>query len=148
MADDNASFMITHLLTGLGHAMPADQQANLVPYQEQAAVAGSDPTVEWHRAFLCARWAKDTVDTPEHGHLRGEATKALEVVKEIEKTIGGELTDLIQLKTMTVSVSPKFEVELTWVYEAVHVAANVADEAGWDAVPWAALVSDMLSTSA
>ncbi|MHB8463544.1 MAG: hypothetical protein ACYDH6_16390 [Acidimicrobiales bacterium] len=139
MSGDESSSMISGFLTGLRHAMPPEEQAKLDPYDRQAAVAGSDKTAEWHRAYKCAKWAVQIVALPQHHQLLAEVQKAVEIVREVEKTVGGEIGNLSS------SVSPRFEAEITWVYEAVRVAARVAGKTGWDAVPWQDLVTDMLS---
>jgi len=139
-----SSFMISHFLTGLSHVMPDAEQAKLDPYQQAAAQAGSDSTAEWHRAYRCAKWARDIVVLPTHGSLASLVRRGLEIVKQVEETIGSELTDLLEIP-LGLAVSPKFEVEIAWVYEAVHVAEGVAAETGWEGVPWETLVRDMLA---
>jgi hypothetical protein len=146
MATDTSSFVATHLIEGLSHVMPEDQQAKLAPYAERAARAGSNKTAEWHRAYKCAKWAEQIVSLPAHNHLVAESKKALEAIKEIEETVGSEIGDLLELP-LGISVSPEFEAEITWVYEAVHVAEKVANKVGWDAVPWEQLVEDVLSVT-
>jgi hypothetical protein len=143
MPGDSSSFMIMHFLSGLEHAMPEEQRAALTPYSERAAHAGADKTSEWHRAYRCAKWAEKIVSVPENNHLVGEAHRALEAVKEIEQSIGAELGNMIELP-FGWSVSPEFELEVAWVYEAVHVAENVAAKVGWENVPWQELVEDLL----
>jgi hypothetical protein len=147
MADDQSSFMISHFLTGLGHAMPELEQDKLEPFKAQAAQAGSDETAEWHRAFKCAKWAERVIAVPEHNALVTLAEKAIEIVKEVEETVGAEIGDLLEVPFAAIGhpVSPRFEAEITWVYEAVHVAERVAADAGWAAVPWQELVTDMLN---
>jgi hypothetical protein len=146
VATDTSSFMITHLVQGLSHVMPEAEQAKLGPYSERAAHAGSDKTAEWHRAYKCAKWAEQIVSVPAHHHLVAEIERALEAVKEVEETIGGELGDVLEVP-LRIAVSPKFEAEITWVYEAVHVAEKVANKVGWEAVPWEQLLDEVLQIS-
>jgi hypothetical protein len=146
MAEDRSSFIISHLISGLSHVMAEDEQTKLAPYERQAAEAGSEPTAEWHRAYKCAKWAESTVSLPAHHHLVAEAAKAIEVVTRVEKTVGAEIGDLLEVPFAAgFSVSPRFEAEITWVYEAVHVAEKVAAKVGWDHVPWQQLLVDVLS---
>jgi hypothetical protein len=147
MSDDNSSLIISQLIKGLSDGMPEEERAKLAPYEARGAEAGSDKAAEWHRAYKCAKWAEQTVSIPAHHHLLAEAEKAVEVVKEVEKTIGGELGDVLEIP-IGWAVSPRYEAEITWVYEAVHVAWHVAEKNGWDAVPWQALLDDVLSTPA
>ena len=123
--------------------MPEEERAKLKPYADRAAHAGSGNAAEWHRAYRCAKWAEEVVSVPENNHLVGEAHRALEAVKEIEQSIGAELGNVIELP-FGWSVSPEFELEIAWVYEAVHVAEKVAAKVGWDQVPWQGLVEDLL----
>jgi hypothetical protein len=152
--------MTVHLLKGLSDAMPPDRRAALDPYQARAATAGDDPGLEWQRAYRCAKWADRVVALPAHHHLVADARRAVEAVREVEKTIGAELADLIERPfasgegaNLSLSwgggkgypVSPRLELEIEWVFEAVHIAEKVAAKAGWDAVPWPDLVEEMLA---
>ena len=87
----------------------------------------------------------------------------MEAVKQVAQTLGAEIADASNATGFTdlvvylnvnrgalpdhVSVSPKLEAEITWVYEAVHVAADVAKEIGWDEVPWQQLLDDVIHAS-
>ena len=141
--DDRASAVILTAIKALHEKVPPSETPKLVAYQEQALVAGSDPTMEWHRAYACARWAEQIVAKPAHRHLAADAAKALEIVREVGVTFGSEVRDLEYLPSGK-AVSPHLQTELAWVYEAVHVAANVAEKIGWDAVGWEQLVQSML----
>jgi hypothetical protein len=141
--DDRASVVILTAITALHEKVPPSETAKLVGYQQQALIAGSDPTAEWHRAYACARWADQIVAMPTHHHLAADAARALEIVRELGVTFGAEVRDLEYLP-FGKAVSPHFQIELTWVYEAVHVAAKVAEKIGWDALGWEQLVQSML----
>jgi hypothetical protein len=141
---DQPSFIITHLIDGLRDVLPEPEQAKLGPYQARAATAGADETAEWHRAYRCARWAADVVSTPAHTGLAGELRRVLEVVKQVEETVGGQISNFFELPYRQ-ALSPKMEAELTWIYEAVHVAEKVAGKVGWDAVGWQGLLDEVLA---
>ena len=141
--DDRTSAVILTAIKALHQKVPPSETPKLVGYQEQALIAGSDPTMEWHRAYACARWAEQIVGLPAHHHLAADAAKALEIVREVGVTFGSEVRDLEYLP-LGKAVSPHFQTELAWVYEAVHVAAKVAEKIGWDAVGWEQLVQNML----
>jgi hypothetical protein len=161
--DGEASFVLTHLIDGLKAALPESERPKLAVYEEAAKRAGANETAEWHRAFTCAQWATQVVGLPAHSHLRRGADKAIEAVKQVAQTIGAEIGDAASASGLTdlvvslnanrgalpdrVSVSPKMEAEITWVYEAVHVAEDVAHEIGWDAVPWPQLLDDVLNAA-
>jgi hypothetical protein len=139
-----SSFMITSLIEGLHTAMPKSEATKLAAYAPRAREAGANPTAEWHRAYRCARWANEIVSLPAHNHLAAEADKARELVREVGETIGAEVRDL-EFLPFGKAVSPRFQAELAWILEAVHVAEKVADKVGWAAVPWEQLVQDMLA---
>jgi len=141
---DSSSTMISTLIEGLREHVPASEQDKLAAYHGRAEQAGSDPTAEWHRAYRCAQWADQIVALPAHHHLGAEADKARQVVREITETIGAEIRDLQYLPRGR-AVSPRFQAELAWVLEAVHVAQRVAAEIGWENVPWERLLDDVLA---
>ena len=141
---DQPSFIVTHLIDGLRDALPEAEQARLAPYAARAATAGSDETAEWHRAYRCARWAADVVATPAHSGLTGELRRVLEVVKEVEETVGGQISNFFEIPYRQ-ALSPRLEAELTWVYEALHIAEKVAARVGWDQVDWEQLLDDLLA---
>jgi hypothetical protein len=146
-ASDTSSFMVSTLIESLRNSLPESELAKLAPYERQAIQAGSDPTAEWHRAFACARWTEEIVALPAHHQLGSEARKAVQIVKEVADTAGWEMINLGRLPR-GIGVSPRFEAELTWVTEAVHVAERVAANVGWQAVPWEKLVQDVLNVPA
>lgn len=141
---DQPSFIITHLIDGLRDVLPEADRARLAPYAARAAGAGSDETAEWHRAYRCARWAADVVAMPAHSGLTGELRRALQVVKEVEDTVGGQISNFFELPYRQ-ALSPKMEAELTWIYEAVHVAEKVAGKVGWEEVGWETLLEELLA---
>jgi hypothetical protein len=141
---DQPSFIITHLIEGLREVLPEADRPRLAPYEARAATAGSDETAEWHRAYRCARWAADVVAAPAHSGLTGELRKALQVVKQVEETVGGQISNFFELPYRQ-ALSPKMEAELTWIYEAVHVAENVASKVGWAQVGWEGLLDEVLA---
>ena len=144
---DQPSFIVTHLIDGLRDVLPESEQPELAAYEARAAIAGSDETAEWHRAYRCARWAADVVAAPANTGLTGELRRVLEVVKQVEETVGGQISNFFELPYRQ-AVSPKLEAELTWVYEALHVAEKVADKVGWAEVGWEALLEDLLAIPA
>ena len=160
MTDDRSSFVITSFLQRLADVMPEEERAKVAPYERRAAVAGSEQKAEWQRAYKCAKWAERIVALPAHRHLAAEAERAIEALKEIEKTLGAELPDLNDVPfssgpgaTLSLAlgggkgypVSARLEAEIEWSFEAVHVAEKVAAQVGWGKVPWEALVEEMLA---
>lgn len=142
--DGRASVIIQHLLDGLANVLPAEQQGALAGFIAEARDRKATDAAEWHRAFACADWAARVVSLPERNHLAGRARRALEVVKEATQAVRSQYENLLQVPVGQ-QTSPSYEVEITWVYEAIHVAEDVAAEVGWDAVPWQELVRDVLA---
>lgn len=143
---DTTSVVITTLLKGFHEILPEDDQAKLASYKQQVATISSTPTLEWHRAYRCARWASQVVSAPAHHALAAEAKKAMEVVREVGAAVGSEFLDLEELP-LGRAVSARLEVELAWVHEAVRVATKVGAKNGWSALPWEQLVHDLFSTA-
>ena len=141
---DQPSFIITKLIDGLRDVLPEAERPRLAAYDARAATAGADETAEWHRAYRCARWAADVVATPAQSGLSGELRTVLQVVKEVGETVGGQISNFFELPYRQ-ALSPRMEAELTWIYEAVHVAEKVAAKAGWDAVGWEELLDEVLA---
>jgi hypothetical protein len=142
--DDGSSVIISTAIGAFREHLPTSEISKLASYQAKADLAGADPAAEWHRAYACARWADQIVAIPEHSHLAAHAKEALEIVREVGVTLGAELRDFGYLP-LGKAVSPRFQTELAWVYEAVHVAQKVAEKNGWDAVPWEPLLEEMLA---
>ena len=141
--DGRSSVIVSSAIKALHEVLPSAETPKLVAFHEQALTAGADPKAEWHRAYACARWADQIVALPAHHHLGADAARALEIVREVGVTIGAEIRD-IEYLPFGRSVSPQFQTELAWVYEAVHVAEKAAEKSGWDAVPWEQLLHNML----
>ncbi len=134
--------MITHLVEGLAEGMPEGTRRILDTYRDQVAASSSEPAAEWHRAFLCARWADRVVSLPEHHHLAQEAARSAEAVRLLGEAVSTELGRLVPEAGWRVSAG--FAAEIAWVYEAIRVAQKVAAATSWDAVPWESLLQELL----
>lgn len=143
MPGDDASQVVTTLLVELSKLLPDSERAKLDSYSDRAAAARDTGRAEWLRAYACAKWATDAATLPSDSSPVGSLKKALEVVREVGKSISGELTDLFEIP-MGWAVSPSFELEMTWVFEAIHVASEVAEKIGWPQVPWEDMVQAVL----
>jgi hypothetical protein len=141
MPADEPSQVISTLLDELRKHLPEAERTRLAEFEGRAGAASNDGKAEWRRAFACARWATRLAASESDSTVMSGLKRAVEAVREVEKAVGGELTDLLELP-FGWSVSPSFEVEITWVFEAVHAAQDVAATRGWDAVPW----EDLLET--
>lgn len=123
-----------------------DELAKVLPpsaYQElegrDAAVAATTSHHDFHRCLHCARWAVEVADQAGTG-LSGK-------LQEL-KTMVGELHDAwsaVRFGSIVAGSGMVTDVELGWVDEALRTARSVAEHKGWDAVPWAQLVDDLIA---
>jgi len=136
------SFMLSHLIDGLGEALPESERSDLAAYEERAAKTTSSKTAEWKRAFRCAKWSEEIIGLPTHRHLAADAERSLEAIRLVEGTAA---TALGQLVPSPWHVSNEFAVEITWVYGALRIAERAAATVGWASVPWRRLLDDLIS---
>ncbi len=141
--DVEPSFVINHLLECLAGAMPKQEAADLEPYRRRAAQLGSEARAEWHRAFLCARWAGQVVSLPQHSHLARLVSTSEEAVRLLGDAVATELGRLVPEVGWRVSAG--FAAEIAWVDEACRLATEVARDRGWDTVPWRDLLEAVLA---
>lgn len=144
MPSNDASQVLSTVVDELRRLLPDDKQEQLASFASRVKETTNDPKAEWHRAFACAKWATKVAALPERSAVMAGIKRALEAVRGVEKAIGGELTDLGEIP-FGWSVSPSFELEMTWVYEAIRAAQDVAAKSGWDAVPWPDLLDRLLA---
>ena len=135
--------MAAHLLDCLGTGMTAGPKEELAPYRARAASLGSDRRAEWHRAFVCARWAVEVASRPEHGHLARILSTSHEAVRLFGDAVATEAGRLVPEAGWRVSAP--FAAEIAWVDEACRLAGEVARERGWGAVPWGRLLESVLA---
>ncbi len=164
------SLIAEHVVSGFRKIVPPDAGADLDAYEERARVLDDDRRAEFKRAYACARWSVDMVAEPAHSALVADAERAAEAVKSLGQAVWAELgadienvvARLFPGKTgasylgMWLGVdqadqapgtgaSPLVGPEIAWVIEALEVARKVAAEDGWDAVPWRALLDEVVS---
>jgi hypothetical protein len=164
------SLIAEHLVNGFRTILPVEAGPELDAYAERARALPEDRRAEMKRAYACARWSVDMVAAPTNSALVADAERAVEAVKQLGQAVWAELgadienivARLFPGKTgasylgMWVGVdqpdqapghgaSPLIGPEIAWVVEAVDVAEKVAEEDGWDAVPWRRLLDEVLS---
>jgi hypothetical protein len=141
--DSEPSFMAAHLLECLSAAMTPELKEEVAPYRTRAARLGTDPRAEWQRAFACARWAVSVAAPPEHGHLAHLISTSQEAVRLFGDAVASEAGLLVPEAGWR--VSPQFAAEIAWVDEACRLAGELAENHGWEAVPWRGLLDSVLS---
>ena len=164
------SFVAEHLVAALRTRLPSGGEAELADYERRARALDGDRRAELRRAYACARWAVDVAAEPAHSAVVGAAVRAGEAVRELGQTVWAELGADIEnvvarlfpgktgasiLGTWVgvdnpgqapgTGASPLVGPEIAWVLEAVDVADKVAAVEGWDAVPWRALLDQVLN---
>lgn len=129
--------ILRYLDDALEQVLPDAEHAKLTAHE--AAVAATTDTADFHRCLHCARWAVSLADVPEHG-LSGRLQQLRKVLAEAHETWTGVRFGSIVAHSPVVT-----DVEVQWVDEAVRTAAAVAEQAGWDAVPWEQLLDDLVA---
>ncbi|MFZ0251042.1 MAG: hypothetical protein WAL61_13930 [Acidimicrobiales bacterium] len=146
-----SSPIITGLLNGLREVLPKDEEPKLATFEEQAA--SSEPKGDLHRAWHCLHWAIEVSEQPKHSHLSGVGIRLKETYKAWQDVVlGAEFGHKVKAGRGNPAqeikgdqkIGPGEDIELLWVGEAVSVAKSAAEKSGWDAVPWEALVQDLL----
>jgi hypothetical protein len=135
--------MLVHLDDELEKALPDKEVSKL--HAHDAEVAKTTGHHDLHRCLRCAEWAVDLLSPPEHSHLHHLIHRLEQALHEIHDSDWAmEFGVREKLRDRGAQASPKLDVELTWVDDAVAAAKAVADKSGWDAVPWEALLIELI----
>jgi hypothetical protein len=137
VSDKSPSPMLVYLDDALEGALPESELSKLNAHDDEVAKTTSHHDL--HRCFRCAEWAVDLLSPPEHSHLRHLVHKLEKVLHEVHDS------DWAMEFGMFVSRHPVLDEELTWVDDAVAAAKAVAEKAGWDSVPWEALLIQLIA---
>ena len=123
--------------------MPPEEVTRLDAYGPQITTSKRSKEVELRRALACAEWALRVVGRPGHGHLAHLVTEAREVVQESFETLRAAGVAAASARYVY-PASARLMVRAAWVDEAVRVARAVAEQSGWQAVPWEELLQQLL----
>ena len=146
-----ASPIVRGLMNNLREILPDEQRPRLEEYAERADA--SKPKGDFRRARLCLHWAVKTAESPQHSHLSGIAIRLKETHKAWQDIwLGTEFGSEVEIGRGNPSqeikgdqkIGPGEDVELLWVGEATDVAKRVAEESGWENVPWEELLEEVL----
>jgi hypothetical protein len=130
MVEDSGrpSKVVTYFAAHLQPLLPAAAATTLASYESRIELTTT--LGDFHRCVHCAEWANDLKATPGDAHLRHV------------------LRDVVSWRNCLGAVRPGkkiSDVELGWVDDAVKTAATVASTAGWGAVPWEMLLTDLIA---
>jgi hypothetical protein len=144
MAVKTPSPMLVYLDDALENALPDNELARLNAYD--AEVAKTTSHGDFHRCFRCAQWAVDLLSPPEHSHLRHLIHRLERVLHEVhDSDFALEFAVLGKVERTAPQASPVLDEELTWVDDAMAAAKAVAEKSGWEAVPWEALLVELIA---
>ena len=129
--------MLIHLDDALEQALPDSEVQKLNAHD--AELARTTGHHDLHRCWRCAEWAVDLLSPPEHSEIRHLGHRLEQVLHEAHDS------DWAMDFGLFVSRAPVLDVELTWVDDAVKAAQAVASKSGWDAVPWEALLVELIA---
>ena len=136
--------IISELVNQLRSAMPAGEAEKLLKYETQIAASRQTKNVELRRALACAHWAVRLVGQEEHGHFAHLITEAREVAEESYQTLRAAGTAAASAR-YAFPASARLMARAAWVDEAARVAKAVAQQSGWQAVPWEDLLQELLA---
>jgi hypothetical protein len=138
VSDKTPSPMLVHLDDALEEALSEEELPKLNGHDQEVARTTSHHDL--HRCFRCAEWASELVKNPQHSHLRHMVDKLEEVLHAAR-----EAPWPIEFGMFVSPASPKLDVELTWVDDAVAVAKAAAEKSGWSSVPWEGLLVELIA---
>lgn len=152
--NNSPSPIIVYLIAELRKVLPADQRAGLDEFDIKATTAQGD----FHRAFHCVEWAigNASLETQKkHQHILERLKEAIQVLRDTEYGIsfGVMMGDAPRAKEF-LQRDPRYKVdsidaiediEISWVDDAVLIAKDAADTAGWQAVPWQDLTRELIA---
>ncbi|MGH9171224.1 MAG: hypothetical protein ACRD0Z_10195 [Acidimicrobiales bacterium] len=145
-AADMPSPVIEHFVRKLGEDLPDVEEEKLSGYTDQ--IAKTTAHGDLHRAWHCATWAIQLAERPAGSHL-GHLVEDIRATHKLwEDTVLGAGFAVMTREGQQLSkegIGTSEDVEIQWVDSALAVAAAEAGRSGWEAVPWEALLTEMLA---
>jgi hypothetical protein len=139
---EHPSPIIDYFVRELRPGLPAADQARLDSYADR--VAATTHHGDFRRAWHCAGWAIELAEASsdtEYGRMVEALKEKLTLWKD---TIFGAEFGAIPGD----HVGPGQDVEIQWVDDAVAIATDRAEAAGWATVPWEDVLEAMLEVAA
>lgn len=129
--------ILVHLDDALRNVLPDAEYAKLTRFDN--AVATTTSRGDFHRCLRCAHWAVELSEDPRRGATVHLAESVRQLVRELHEAARG-----IRFGSIVAGARPVTDMELNWVDGAVRTAQAVAEQLGWDQVPWEALVAELV----
>lgn len=130
--------ILVHLDDELRGLLPDEQYTKLTRFD--GAIAATTSHGDLHRCLHCARWAVEIAEDPRRGALAHLGESIRQLVRELHEAGQG-----IRFGSIVPGARPVTDVELHWVDGAIRTAQAVAEQSGWDQVPWEALIEDLIA---
>ncbi len=130
--------MIQCFVRNAKEVFPAEEQEKLKRFE--GAIAGTTSNADAHRARRCAEWAMELAGDKSQSHPRWREVKELH--KEWHDAWFG-----LAMGTITPQGSkftPREDIHILWVEDAVAVAEKIGEEDGWENSPWEALLDELI----
>lgn len=133
--------IVSQFVRSLARVLPEEEQSRLSAFD--SAVAGTTSDGDLRRAWRCAEWALRLAGDPDESavdRLAHEIQGAYRLLKDSMYgfAFGAAFHD---------GVGPGTDVQIQWVERAAAVAKETGGSLGWDAVPWQALLEELIATS-
>ncbi len=133
---DTFSPALTHIIDQLSRILPEDLQTKLDGYRQK--IVGISGHHDLHRCYRCAQWAVDLKATSQKGSTKSILSRLGQVLHEANQARWATEFGLF------VSFHPVTDLEVGWIDDALGVAQELADEVGWDQVPWEQLLDELI----
>lgn len=149
MEDSKAksSPILAYLEESLAEALPAEEQSKLAEFHDDIATATSAGDAK--RARHCAHWALQNAGDPNDFGIHKGADELRAAYKLLKDSLFGVEfgleTDLGSTGWDSTGVG--YDVQIQWVNNSVDVAKALAEETGWQEVPWQSLIRELLAIS-
>lgn len=121
-------------------------KGDLVPYLRAAPGLDGGEEPERHRGQLGAEWAKALVKEQHDSAVGRVVASVVEDVKGAEEKFDAALVG-VESDVVSGATPKGFHTELNESFEAVKEAEKVAGRHGWEAVPWRALLDDLIAVT-
>jgi hypothetical protein len=105
------------------------------------AIASTTSRPDAHRARRCAEWAIELANDKKQSHPRWKELKELH--QEWKGTWFG--LEMGGVTPQGATFTPREDVHIQWVENAVTVAEKIGTEDGWGNAPWEALLDELIA---
>jgi hypothetical protein len=153
--DTSPSPIVRYLRDSLARVLPEESQNELAAFDGEINATTSHGDL--HRAVRCAEWAVEIAGEPSsgkhHHHVATELGEIVRVMRDAEfgLSFGLMVGDthragerLRHYRDNDTSIGIAEDVKIRLVDDALDEAKKVAEASGWSAVPWQALLKELI----